>query len=260
MKSRPSRPNRRCKNKHLCLLTTSDGGGFFENYVCRTDSHLKWKKTLHYRQQCCNQPDSERCWLKPRFISQVSGLAISGGRVLSDEHMKKWQDTLLSSKPDLVFMFLGGNDAEVLFEGLEAVVSSEVCQLPALDGGYRRGGFLPAFTTLLEGVEMLSPLGQGSVKSLVAQFVSRLLSFRGIAGGLLNLQLVPCPSGMKTMKMLLLKCYFNRFLDKMLQAHARYEYLEINGIFDVGDEGFRGLLCPNRPDDLVHYNKGTMRR
>ena len=61
---------------------------------------------------------------------------------------------------------------------------------------------------------------------------------------------------MKTMKMLLLKCYFNRFLDKMLQAHARYEYLEVNGIFDVGDEGFRASLFHNRPDDLVHYNKG----
>ena len=33
---------------------------------------------------------------------------------------------------------------------------------------------------------MLSPLGQGSVKSLVAQFVSRLLSFRGIVGGLVK--------------------------------------------------------------------------
>ena len=63
--------------------------------------------------------------MKPGYISQVSGLAISGGRVLSDEHLKKWQDTLLSSKPDLVFMFLGGNDAEALFKGLEAVVIPE---------------------------------------------------------------------------------------------------------------------------------------
>ena len=102
---------------HICLLTTSNGGGFFEDYVCGPLNKSKWDKTkTHFKQKCCHQPDWERCWLLPRYISQVSGLAISGGRVLSDAHFKRWQDTLLSSKPDLVLAFLGGNDAEA-FEG-----------------------------------------------------------------------------------------------------------------------------------------------
>ena len=262
MKSRPSRHNRRCKDKHLCLLTTSNGGGFFQNYRCGGDNHLKWDDTVHYRQRCCHQPDWEKCWLWPRYISQVSGLAISGGRVLSDEHMREWKETLLSSKPDLVFMFLGGNDSEVLFQGLEPVVSLEVSQIPALVRGYRQGGFLPAFTSLLEeGVELLSSLGQERVDSLVGRFVSRLLSFRGVAGGLVRFTVSSMPFRYEdSLELLLLKCYFNRFLKKMLESHSRYEYLEVNGIFDVGGECFRGLLCPNSSTDFVHYNKGTMRR
>ena len=54
------------------------------------------------------------------------------------------------------------------------------------------------------------------------------------------------------------ECYFNKELE-LLQAHARFKYLEVNCVFDVRDDGFRALLCPNRPTDLVHYNKGAMR-
>ena len=138
---------------------------------------------------------------------------------------------------------------------------------------------------------MVSPFGQRKVKSLAGQFIARLWSFRGITGELVRFTVCSMPFRYEdSLKMLLLKCYLNRYSEEMLQAHARYvylevnrildvrdecyfnkelellqaharfKYLEVNCVFDVRDDGFRALLCPNTPTDLVHYNKGAIRR